>query len=39
VSLFFKNNHGIVEVEMIHFEAAIDKMKKKKEIIMGFGKD
>jgi AAA+ superfamily predicted ATPase len=33
------NGHGIADVKMSHFEAAIDKMKKKKEIIIGFGKD
>jgi cell division protease FtsH len=33
------NDHGIAEVTMSHFEAAIDKMKKKKEMIMGFKND
>jgi hypothetical protein len=35
----FKNDHGIAEVKMSHFETAIDKMREKEEIIMGFKND
>ncbi len=33
------DDHGIAEVKISHFEAAIDKMRKKKEMIMGFKND
>jgi AAA+ superfamily predicted ATPase len=33
------NDHRVAEVKMSHFETAIDKMNKKKEMIMGFKND